>query len=95
MLSFWVRRNGQEEWQPVPAEGAILEEDTYTVLAHCPQPYFTITVEVRHRPLAAEDEQAPAEAKASKGELLQTRSVRTNEEGIAIVLPATRLAPGF
>jgi hypothetical protein len=94
MLSFWVRRNGQEEWQPVPAEGAILEEDTYTVLAHCPQPYFTITVEVRHRPLAAEDEQAPAEAKASKGELLQTRSVRTNEEGIAIILPATRLAPG-
>ncbi|MFS8885935.1 hypothetical protein [Synechococcus sp. H70.2] len=97
MLSFWVRRDGQEEWQPVPAEGAILEEDTYTILARCPQPYFTITVEVHYRPLTAEDEGAPAEAKASKRatSLLQTRSVRTNEEGISLILPATHLSPGF
>ncbi|MFS8854573.1 hypothetical protein NW851_08225 [Synechococcus sp. H55.7] len=85
MLSFWVRRNGQEEWQPVPAEGAVLEEDTYTIVARSPQPHFTITVEVRQNP--GSTAATPAQ--------IQTRSVRTNEEGIGIILPATHLTPGF
>ncbi len=85
MLSFWVRRNGQEEWQPVPAEGAVLEEDTYTIVARSPQPHFTITVEVRQNP--GSTAATPAQ--------IQTRSVRTNEEGIGIILPASHLTPGF
>ncbi|MFS8860971.1 hypothetical protein NW852_10770 [Synechococcus sp. H60.1] len=96
MLSFWVRRNGREDWQPVSAEGAILEEDTYTIVARSPQPHFTITVEVRQRPLPTENSGSPAGANSkTTTSLLQTRSVRTNEEGIGIILPATHLAPGF
>jgi len=56
MLNFWVRRDGQEDWQPVPAEGAVLEEDTYTIVARSPQPHFTITVEVRQRPLSSQNQ---------------------------------------
>ncbi|MGY2751744.1 hypothetical protein ACVW0Q_000096 [Thermostichus sp. MS-CIW-21] len=96
MLSFWVRRNGREDWQPVPAEGAILEEDTYTIVARSPQPHFTITVEVRQRPLPTENSGSPAVANPkTAASLMQTRSVRTNEEGIGVILPATHLAPGF
>ncbi len=96
MLSFWVRRNGQEEWQPVPAEGATLEEDTYTIVALSPQPHFTITVEVRQRPLPAAEEGSPARPNSqTPATLIQSRSVRTNEEGIVIILPPTHLAPGF
>lgn len=92
MLNFWVRRDGQEDWQPVPAEGAVLEEDTYTIVARSPQPHFTITVEVRQRPLGPQN-QGPNTGTTSPQ--VQTRSVRTNDEGIGIILPASRLTPGF
>lgn len=92
MLNFWVRRDGQEDWQPVPAEGAVLEEDTYTIVARSPQPHFTITVEVRQRPLSSQN-QGPDTAPTPPQ--VQTRSVRTNDEGIGIILPASRLTPGF
>ncbi|MCF2970511.1 hypothetical protein L1047_04790 [Synechococcus sp. Nb3U1] len=99
MLSFWVRREGQEIWEPVPAEGTVLEEDTYTIVARSPQPHFTITVEVRQYPLAP-GESLPT-SPASKEDLnttpaqTQSRSVRTNDEGIGIILPASHLTPGF
>lgn len=92
MLNFWVRRDGQEDWQPVPAEGAVLEEDTYTIVARSPQPHFTITVEVRQRPLGPQN-QGPNTGTTPPQ--VQTRSVRTNDEGIGIILPASRLTPGF
>ncbi|MEN9232015.1 MAG: hypothetical protein Q6L68_14015, partial [Thermostichus sp. DG02_5_bins_236] len=99
MLSFWVRREGQEVWEPVPAEGTVLEEDTYTIVARSPQPHFTITVEVRQYPVA-QGEDLPT-SPASKEEVnttpaqTQSRSVRTNDEGIGIILPASHLPPGF
>ncbi|MFQ3612315.1 MAG: hypothetical protein SNJ68_01205 [Cyanobacteriota bacterium] len=99
MLSFWVRREGQEVWEPVPAEGTVLEEDTYTIVARSPQPHFTITVEVRQYPLAQGE--GLATSPASKEEFnttpaqTQSRSVRTNDEGIGIILPASHLPPGF
>lgn len=92
MLNFWVRREGQEDWQPVPAEGAVLEEDTYTIVARSPQPHFTITVEVRQRPLGPQN-QGPNTGTTPPQ--VQTRSVRTNDEGIGIILPASHLTPGF
>ncbi len=108
MLSFWVRREGQDIWEPVPAEGAVLEEGTYTIVARSPQPYFTITVEVRQYPLAQEAPESTApssqpaqESKSAKGGVqasplqIHSRSVRTNEEGIGTLLAATYLAPGF
>ncbi|MGQ9836911.1 MAG: hypothetical protein ACUVRV_02815 [Cyanobacteriota bacterium] len=99
MLSFWVRREGQEAWKPVPAEGAVLEEDTYTIVARSPQPHFTITVEVRQYP-AAQGESLPTPPAAKQKSnttpvQTQSRSVRTNEEGIGVILPASYLAPGF
>ncbi len=96
MLSFWVRRNNQEDWQPVPAEGTVLEEDTYSIVVRSPQPHFTITVEVRQHPLPLENGgPAPVEDPKTTPLPTQTRSVRTNDEGIGIILPASHLAPGF
>jgi|GEM_PF-1702879 len=92
MLNFWVRRDGQEDWQPVPAEGAVLEEDTYTIVACSPQPHFTITVEVRQRPLSSQNQGPNTDTTPPP---VQTRSVRTNDEGIGIILPASHLTPGF
>ncbi len=94
MLSFWVRRNNQEDWQPVPAEGTVLEEDTYSIVVRSPQPHFTITVEVRQHPLPPENGGSTPVEDPNRLQI-QTRSVRTNDEGIGIILPATHLAPGF
>ncbi|MEN9221198.1 MAG: hypothetical protein Q6M04_02045 [Thermostichus sp. BF3_bins_97] len=97
MLSFWVRRNHQEDWKPVPAEGTVLEEDTYSIVARSPQPHFTITVEVRQYPLPTGNgsEPAPVADPNTSPPHIQTRSVRTNDEGIGIILPASHLTPGF
>ncbi|MEN9224034.1 MAG: hypothetical protein Q6L60_06305 [Thermostichus sp. HHBFW_bins_43] len=94
MLSFWVRRNNQEDWKPVPAEGTVLEEDTYSIVARSPQPHFTITVEVRQYPLPTGNGSEPADPHSAPPQI-QTRSVRTNDEGIGIILPTSHLTPGF
>ncbi|WP_244352882.1 hypothetical protein [Thermostichus vulcanus] len=94
-----MRREGQEAWEPVPAEGAVLEEDTYTIVARSPQPHFTITVEVRQYPPTQGEGLPTALASPKKVTTpptqTQTRSVRTNDEGIGIILPASHLSPGF
>ncbi|MEN9201593.1 MAG: hypothetical protein Q6K80_05510 [Thermostichus sp. DG_1_6_bins_120] len=96
MLSFWVRREGQEVWEPVPAEGTVLPEDTYTIVARSPQPHFTITVEVRQYPPAQGGDLPVTKATFNTTPIqTQSRSVRTNDEGIGIILPTSYLSPGF
>jgi hypothetical protein len=106
-MKFWIKRAGNEEWVPISAEDGLLFTDTYTIIAHSPQPHFTITVDVHQYRLVQSDgseaEVAPPAADLSQGHKLQQgeqlqhlqRSIRTNDEGIGVILPATALTPGL
>lgn len=94
MMDFWVRADGQDQWQAVPHEGGILVPGLYTVIARSPQPHFTITVDIHHL-----QDGDPSPIQPSTGgvspTLQERRSIRTNDEGVGVILPNHALTPGI
>ncbi|NJL97865.1 MAG: hypothetical protein HC924_03065 [Synechococcaceae cyanobacterium SM2_3_2] len=93
MMNFWVRADGQDQWEAVPHEGGSLTAGTYTIIARSPQPHFTITVDIHH--LQPGDPSPTDRPTAGVSPSLQERrSIRTNDEGVGVILPATDLGAG-
>ncbi|NJK63497.1 MAG: hypothetical protein HC921_13155 [Synechococcaceae cyanobacterium SM2_3_1] len=93
-MNFWVKDVHTDQWQPVPPEGCTLMAGTYTVIAGSPQPHFTITVDIDQYPLPTTNGDTLPARQPGMGVRHEQRLVRTNDEGIAVILPPTLLAPG-
>ncbi len=93
MMNFWVRADGQDQWEAVPHEGGNLTAGTYTIIARSPQPHFTITVDIHH---LQPGDPSPTDRPTSgvSPSLQERRSIRTNDEGVGVILPATDLGAG-
>jgi hypothetical protein len=93
-MNFWVRDVHTDQWQPVPPEGCTLMAGTYTVIAGSPQPHFTITIDIDQYPLPTSNGDTVPAHQPGMGVRHEQRLVRTNDEGIAVILPPTLLSPG-
>ncbi|MDX2270894.1 MAG: hypothetical protein NW237_02955 [Cyanobacteriota bacterium] len=106
MMDFWIKRGDSEQWNPIPPDGTVLVPDVYTIIARSPQPHFTITVELYQFGLAGSAPVPPGKRPISQtspsdpGEerelwFQQKRSIRTNDEGVGVILPPTPLGAGL
>lgn len=86
-MDFWLQRQGQG-WQAIGHAEAI-PAGVYTIIVQSPQPHFTLPVHCRHFP--------PESSPSRQTQPLQSwdTTIRTNEEGIAVLAHAQYLEPGW
>lgn len=79
----------EDQWQILPPTGMLLPAGIHTIAIQSPQPHFTITAHIRHY-------EGPRNDNARERRQLwsQDRAVRTNEEGLGLILLDMALSPG-
>lgn len=94
-MNFWLKVGQADQWIAIPANGGCFPPGTYTILAQSPQPHFNITVDITH--YHPHDLQAMVRSKRARRTTTNRhqRHIRTNDEGVGILLPAKELVPGF
>ncbi len=93
-MNFWMKIGQSDQWIAIPAQGGHFPPGMYTILAQSPQPHFNITVDITH--YHPDDLPAIVRSKRSRRSSNQhQRYIRTNDEGVGILLPAKELAPGL
>ena len=83
-LEFLLQKEGDRAWLPLETPDVEILEGKYRVVARIQHPNTDIEIRVTHTSF---DE--PAQRK------VQSRSARTNPEGLVVIIPYTRLKPGL
>ncbi|MGB3266755.1 MAG: hypothetical protein WBA89_22675 [Microcoleus sp.] len=84
-LEFLLQKEGDRAWLPLETADVEILEGRYRVVARIQHPNTDIEIRVTYTSF---DEVAPQRK-------VQSRSARTNPEGLVVILPYTRLKPGI
>lgn len=84
-LEFLLQKEGDRAWLPLETPDVEILEGKYRVVARIQHPNTDIEIRVTHTSF---DELAPQRK-------VQSRSARTNPEGLVVIIPYTRLKPGI
>ena len=84
-LEFLLQKEGDRAWLPLETPDVEILEGKYRVVARIQHPNTDIEIRVTHTSF---DEVAPQRK-------VQSRSARTNPEGLVVIIPYTRLKPGM
>ncbi|NQE35100.1 hypothetical protein [Microcoleus asticus] len=83
-LEFLLQKEGDRAWLPLETSDVEILEGKYRVVARIQHPNTDIEIRVTHTSF---DEGAQRK--------VQSRSARTNPEGLVVIIPYTRLKPGL
>lgn len=83
-LEFLLQKEGDRAWLPLETADVEILEGRYRVVARVPHPNTNIEIRVSYISL----DQVPPQRQ------VQSRSTRTNSEGLVVIIPYTRLKPG-
>ena len=83
-LEFLLQKEGDRTWLPLETPDVEILEGKYRVVARVPHPNTDIEIRVSYTSLL----QVPPQRQ------VQSRSTRTNPEGLVVIIPYTRLKPG-
>ncbi|MEG4962241.1 MULTISPECIES: hypothetical protein [unclassified Microcoleus] len=83
-LEFLLQKEGDRAWLPLETADVEILEGKYRVVARIQHPNTDIEIRVTHTSF---DEGAQRK--------VQSRSARTNPEGLVVIIPYTRLKPGL
>ena len=83
-LEFLLQKEGDRTWLPLETPDVEILEGKYRVVARVPHPNTNIEIRVSYTSLL----QVPPQRQ------VQSRSTRTNPEGLVVIIPYTRLKPG-
>src|SRR4028118_454599 len=83
-LEFLLQKEGDRAWLPLETPDVEILEGKYRVVARIQHPNTDIEIRVSHTSF---DEGAQRK--------VQSRSARTNPEGLVVIIPYTRLKPGL
>ncbi len=83
-LEFLLQKEGDRAWLPLETPDVEILEGRYRVVARVPHPNTDIEIRVSYTSLL----QVPPQRQ------VQSRSTRTNPEGLVVIIPYTRLKPG-
>ncbi|MBD1829768.1 hypothetical protein NDI47_10810 [Microcoleus vaginatus GB1-A2] len=83
-LEFLLQKEGDRAWLPLETPDVEILEGKYRVVARIQHPNTDIEIRVTHTSF-----DQPAQRK------VQSRSARTNPEGLVVIIPYTRLKPGL
>jgi len=83
-LEFLLQKEGDRAWLPLETPDVEILEGKYRVVARIQHPNTDIEIRVTHTSF---DEAAQRK--------VQSRSARTNPEGLVVIIPYTRLKPGL
>ena len=83
-LEFLLQKEGDRAWLPLETPDVEILEGRYRVVARVPHPNADIEIRVSYTSLL----QVPPQRQ------VQSRSTRTNPEGLVVIIPYTRLKPG-
>ena len=84
-LEFLLQKEGDRAWLPLETPDVEILEGKYRVVARIQHPNTDIEIRITHTSF---DELAPQRK-------VQSRSARTNPEGLVVIIPYTRLKPGI
>ncbi|MCC3495400.1 MAG: hypothetical protein JGK38_01835 [Microcoleus sp. PH2017_15_JOR_U_A] len=84
-LEFLLQKEGDRAWLPLETPDVEILEGKYRVVARIQHPNTDIEIRIIHTSF---DETAPQRK-------VQSRSARTNPEGLVVIIPYTRLKPGM
>lgn len=84
-LEFLLQKEGDRAWLPLETPDVEILEGKYRVVARIQHPNTDIEIRITHTSF---DEVAPQRK-------VQSRSARTNPEGLVVIIPYTRLKPGI
>ena len=84
-LEFLLQKEGDRAWLPLETPDVEILEGKYRVVARIQHPNTDIEIRITHTSF---DELAPQRK-------VQSRSARTNPEGLVVIIPYTRLKPGM
>lgn len=84
-LEFLLQKEGDRAWLPLETPDVEILEGKYRVVARIQHPNTEIEIRIAHTSF---DEVAPQRK-------VQSRSARTNPEGLVVIIPYTRLKPGM
>ena len=84
-LEFLLQKEGDRAWLPLETPDVEILEGKYRVVARIQHPNTDIEIRITHTSF---DEVAPQRK-------VQSRSARTNPEGLVVIIPYTRLKPGM
>jgi hypothetical protein len=84
-LEFLLQKEGDRTWLPLETPDVEILEGRYRVVARIPHPNADIEIRVTYTSF---DEASPHRQS-------QTRSARTNPEGLVVIIPYTKLKPGM
>lgn len=84
-LEFLLQKEGDRAWLPLETADVEILEGRYRVVARIPYPNTDIEIRVTYTSF---DEVSPQRQ-------AQSRSARTNPEGLVVIIPYTRLKPGM
>ncbi|HEY9648292.1 MAG TPA: hypothetical protein V6C88_18080, partial [Chroococcidiopsis sp.] len=87
-MVFWeflIQKDGDRSWLPLESPDVEILEGRYRVVARSSRVNTPVEIRISHDAL---DEHPPKRR-------LQTRSGRTNRDGLVVVIPFTRLHPGI
>ena len=84
-LEFLLQKEGDRAWLPLETPDVEILEGKYRVVARIQHPNTDIEIRIAHTSF---DEVAPQRK-------VQSRSARTNPEGLVVIIPYTRLKPGM
>ncbi|MCZ0900108.1 hypothetical protein ON021_09400, partial [Microcoleus sp. HI-ES] len=83
-LEFLLQKEGDRAWLPLETSDVEILEGKYRVVARIQHPNTDIEIRVTHTSF---DQGAQRK--------VQSRSARTNPEGLVVIIPYTRLKPGL
>ncbi|MEZ2320047.1 MAG: hypothetical protein ACBR15_13710 [Microcoleus sp.] len=83
-LEFLLQKEGDRAWLPLETADVEILEGRYRVVARVPHANTDIEIRVSYTSL----DQVPPQRQ------VQSRSTRTNSEGLVVIIPYTRLKPG-
>lgn len=83
-LEFLLQKEGDRAWLPLETPDVEILEGKYRVVARIQHPNTDIEIRVTHTSF----DEAPQRK-------VQSRSARTNPEGLVVIIPYTRLKPGL
>ncbi len=83
-LEFLLQKEGDRAWLPLETPDVEILEGKYRVVARVPHPNTDIEIRVSY----TSQLQVPPQRQ------VQSRSTRTNAEGLVVIIPYTRLKPG-
>ena len=84
-LEFLLQKEGDRAWLPLETPDVEILEGKYRVVARIQHPNTDIEIRITHTSF---DELTPQRK-------VQSRSARTNPEGLVVIIPYTRLKPGI